>query len=75
MNADKQTSAPSRHVVAGYTFVVLLPLVYFIPPWLMRYVTDDPLIVTVLALAIIVPIVTYVALPILFKSYDVTVDE
>jgi hypothetical protein len=50
--------------------VILLPLVYYIPPWLTHNVSDNHLYVTVLAVAIIVPIVSYVALPILFKTIE-----
>ena len=60
----------NRHTIAFFTFVILLPLVYYIPPWLTHNVSDNHLYVTVLAVAIIVPIVTYVALPILFKTIE-----
>ena len=60
----------NRHAIAFFTFVILLPLVYYIPPWLTHNVSDNHLYVTVLAVAIIVPIVTYVALPILFKTIE-----
>jgi hypothetical protein len=50
--------------------VILLSLVYYIPPWLTHNVSDNHLYVTVLAVAIIVPIVSYVALPILFKTIE-----
>lgn len=60
----------NRHAIASFTFVILLPLVYYIPPWLTHNVSDNHLYVTVLAVAIIVPIVSYVALPILFKTIE-----
>ena len=72
MSTNKQVLPPNRHVIAAFTFVTLLPLVYYIPPWLMRNVTDNTLIVTVLALAIIVPIVSYIALPLLFKLFEIS---
>lgn len=72
MSTNKQALSPNRHAIAIFTFIILLPLVYYIPPWLMCNVTDDHLFVTVLALAIIVPIVSYVALPILFKSFEIS---
>jgi len=37
----------------------------------MHNVTENHLFVTALALAIIVPIVSYVALPLLFKSFEI----
>lgn len=71
MSANKQVVSPNRHVIAIFTFVTLLPLVYYIPPWLMRNITDDHFFVTVLAVAIIVPIISYVALPIFSKSIEI----
>ncbi|MBL4762381.1 MAG: hypothetical protein JKY93_06750 [Gammaproteobacteria bacterium] len=64
---DKNKTKQSRHLAALFTFFSLLPLVYYIPPWLTSHVSDDPRIVTLLAVAIIVPIVSYIALPLLFK--------
>jgi len=72
MSTNKLALSPNRHVIAIFTFVTLLPLVYYIPSWLTRNVTDNRFFVTVLALAIIVPIVSYLALPILFKSFEIT---
>ena len=75
MNENRQTisskKTPSRHVIAAFTFVVLVPLVYYIPPWVMHNLTDNHFFSTVLALVIIVPIVSYVALPVLFKGYEI----
>jgi len=71
MSTNKQALSQNRHAIAIFTFVILLPLVYYIPPWLMRNVTDNHLFVTVLAVAIIVPIVSYIALPLLFKSFEI----
>lgn len=56
-------AAPSRHLVALLTFIGLLPLVYFIPPWVATYISDNQLAMTVIAVAIIVPIITYLWLP------------
>lgn len=70
MRMNRQELEPGRHVVSIFIFVTLLPLVYYIPPWLTRNVTDDRFLVTVLALATIVPIVSYVALPFLFKTFE-----
>jgi len=61
--------APNRHVIALITFIVLLPLVYFIPPWVSQYITDDHLWVTVISVAVIVPIISHIALPFLIKCY------
>ena len=70
MSTNKQALSTNRHAIAIFTFVILLPLVYYIPPWLVHNVTDNHFFVTVLAVAIIVPIVSYVALPLLFKLFE-----
>jgi len=71
MSINKQSLSPGSHTIAIFTYVILLPLVYYIPPWLIHNVTENHLFVTMLALAIIVPIVSYVALPLLFKSFEI----
>jgi len=70
MRSNKHTTMPSRHAISAFTFIILLPLVYYIPPWLMQNVSENHLLVTVLALIIIVPVMSYVALPIFFKSFE-----
>jgi len=71
MNRNKQISSPNRHVIAAFTFATLLPLVYYIPPWLEHKVTDNHFFVTTLSLAIIVPVVSYIAIPFLIKSFEI----
>lgn len=71
MDTNMQSLTPNRHIMAIFTFVVLFPLVYYIPPWLTRNVTDDQFYVTVLAVGIIVPIVSYVAIPLLCKLFTI----
>lgn len=61
----------NRHAKVAYTFATLLPLVYFIPPWIATNVTDNHLFVTVLSLLIIVPFVSYAAIPLLIKTLDI----
>jgi hypothetical protein len=68
MNSSNQVLSPNRHLVATFTFAVLLPLVYYIPPWVVSNVTNDHFFVTVFSLVIIVPIISYVALPFFFKA-------
>lgn len=67
MKSNQSRRGTTRHLIAAYTFIVLLPLVYFIPPWLQANIIADRLPATVLALAIIVPVVSYIALPLFFK--------
>ncbi len=65
MNSSKHT--PNRHLTAVFTFFALLPLVYFIPPWIASYISNNQLIITILAVLIIVPVVSYIFMPILHK--------
>ena len=68
MNSSNQGLSPNQHLVATFTFAALLPLVYYIPPWVVSNVTDDHFFVTVCSLVIIVPVISYVALPLFFKA-------
>lgn len=74
MHTLKTYAQPNRHIIALFTFATLMPLVYYIPPWLTRNVTDQHFYVTVLALLIIVPIVSYLALPLFFKCLNLIKD-
>jgi len=65
MNPKKDT--PNRHLTAVFTFLTLLPLVYFIPPWIASYISNNDLIITVLAVLVMVPLVSYIFLPFLHK--------
>ena len=60
MNRPPQT--PNRHIMALATYCGLLPLVYFIPPVVSKFI-DDRLIVTAISLALIVPVMSYLVLP------------
>ncbi|NRB78893.1 MAG: hypothetical protein HRU38_09520 [Saccharospirillaceae bacterium] len=55
-------SPPNKHVMAAFTFVALLPLVYFIPPWVAENISDQHVWVTLISVASIVPIISYVLL-------------
>ncbi len=70
MHSNKPAVTANQHSIAAFTFITLLPLVYYIPPWLTRNVSDNHFLVTVLALLIIVPVVSYIALPLFFRSLD-----
>ena len=65
MVEPQHATPPNRHMMAFLTFIALIPLVYYIPPWVEQYVTTNHFYVTVLSLVIIVPIVSYLALPLL----------
>ena len=59
---------PNRHVMVFMTFIALLPLVYFIPPWVATHAVSDHAAVTVISVAIIVPLLSYVILPLLSRA-------
>jgi len=69
MRGEQKSSPPNAHWVALYTFIILLPLVYFIPPWVIQSVSDKPFTVTVVSVAIITIVVNYFALPLALKAH------
>ncbi len=68
MNSTNQGLSPNQHLIAIFTFAVLLPLVYYLPPWLVNNVTDNHFFVTVLSLLFIVPVISFAALPLFLKA-------
>jgi hypothetical protein len=59
---------PNKHIVALMTFFSLLPLVYFIPPFVASYFVSN-LAITIVSVAIIVPVISYVLLPVMIKIF------
>lgn len=67
----------NRHLIALITFLALIPLVYFIPSGLENFLT--PLLIawnlpvrlsiTILAVATIVPIISYLVIPFMAKVF------
>lgn len=57
------TKKPNQHIMALISFLALVPLVYFIPDFVGRYVTDNKLLNVIVAVGIIVPIISYVVVP------------
>ena len=60
--------SPSKHIIALFTAIGLLPLVYFIPEAITQHVSSNKLIVSALSVTIIVPIISYLWLPVTLKS-------
>jgi len=58
----------NKHVMALSTFILLLPLVYFIPPFVSNNISKDHLHVTVISVAIIVPLLSYIAIPLMLRA-------
>lgn len=69
MKGVENSTPPSRHWVALYTFIILLPLVYFIPMWVAENISDSHVVVTVISVAIIVSLVSYVFLPLALRVH------
>jgi len=58
---------PNKHLLAFINYIVLVPLVYFIPIWISPYLPDNKLLQVCIVVAIIVPIISYIVMPITMK--------
>jgi len=58
---------PSREKMAVVTYLGLVPPVFFIPPLISRYITEDPFVGTLASLGIITPMMVYLIMPLLTK--------
>ena len=63
-----QAHQPNRHLIAFITFLSLVPLVYIIPNLIAQYLVADRLLNVILSLGIIVPIISYLIVPISIKK-------
>jgi len=54
---------PSQHMMALITFLALVPLVYFIPDLVARFLPASKLLNVIVAVGIIVPIISYLVMP------------
>lgn len=60
--------SPNKHLLAFINYIALVPLVYFIPTWVSPYLPDNKLLQVSIVVAIIVPIISYVVMPITMKT-------
>lgn len=58
---------PNKHLLALINYITLVPLVYFIPAWISPYLPDNKLLQVCIVVAIIVPIISYLVMPITMK--------
>jgi len=58
---------PNKHLIALIHYLALVPLVYFIPTSLQSYVPGNKLLEVCIIVAIIVPIISYLVMPITMK--------
>jgi antibiotic biosynthesis monooxygenase (ABM) superfamily enzyme len=57
-----------KHLATLVTFASLVPLVYYVPLFIQPYLPDNRLINVVVALIIIVPLVSYISVPVLMAA-------
>lgn len=62
--------APNKHLIALINYITLVPLVYFIPEWVNPYLPANKLLQVAIDVAIIVPIISYVVMPITMKKLN-----
>lgn len=60
-------AAPNQHLLAFINYMALVPLVYFIPQWLAPYLPASHLLQTCIIVAVIVPIISYIVMPLSMK--------
>lgn len=60
-------TSPNKHLIAVINYFALLPLVYFIPQWISPYLPTNPFLQVCIVVAIIVPIISYIVMPIAMK--------
>ena len=58
---------PNKHLLAIINYFALVPLVYFIPQWLSPYLPQNQLLQVCIIVAVIVPIISYIVMPITMK--------
>jgi uncharacterized membrane protein (DUF485 family) len=58
---------PNKHLLALINYIALVPLVYFIPQWLGPHLPENQLLQVCIIVAVIVPIIAYIVMPITMK--------
>jgi len=58
---------PNKHLIALINYIALVPLVYFIPEWLQPYLPENILLQVCIVVAVIVPIISYIVMPLTMK--------
>lgn len=57
----------NKHHISLINFLALVPLVYFIPEWINPLLPDNKFLQVCVDLAIIVPIISYLVVPVAMK--------
>jgi len=66
---DAGGKPPSRERMAVVTYLGLIAPVYFVPGLVREYVTTQPLVATMLSLAVITPTMVYAIMPVLTRLF------
>jgi hypothetical protein len=61
-------TSPNKHLIAMINYFVLIPLVYYIPQWVNPFLPVNKFVQVCVDLAIIVPLISYVFMPIVLKQ-------
>jgi len=59
---------PNKHLIALVNYIALVPLVYFIPKSISPYLPENGFVQVCIIVAIIVPIISYIVMPITMKA-------
>jgi len=59
---------PNKHLIALINYFALVPLVYFIPEWVSPYLPANKFLQVSIVVAIIVPIISYIVMPVTMKQ-------
>ncbi len=62
---------PNKHLLALINYIALVPLVYFIPQWLGPLLPANQLLQVCIIVAVIVPIISYIVMPITMKLLNI----
>lgn len=58
----------NKHILALINFVALVPLVYFVPEFVQQLLPDVKILQVVISVAVIVPIISYLVMPVSIKA-------
>ncbi len=61
---------PNKHLIALINYFALVPLVYFIPQWVEPYLPASKILQVCIVVAIIVPIISYIVMPVAMKQLN-----
>jgi len=68
-------TAPNKHLIALINYFALVPLVYSIPHWVEPYLPASKLLQVCIVVAIIVPIISYIVMPVTIKLFNMNVNK